>query len=425
MADEPAAPGTAEGAGRRKRPAPTIDLTATEVKSESDAQAQGEQSDAADSSSATESTDELKPNVDENRATGVAWAMLASGFAGGAVVAAVLAALWFADALPVRTSPGSSTAALNARIAQLEAQLRKLSAAPADDNDKALNDLSQRIGNIESVLAKLPAENPALGDRLTAIESSLKSFGIALTALTHRSDDTAATAKAAAERADAAAKAVAQLQTQTQNALPIANKDEIDALNKRIAALERTVKAASVSDKAARLALSAASLRDAVARGEPFAVQLADVKSLGADANKLAPLQIFATTGIPSAETLARELNGLIPVMRKASGAEAETGGFLARLQAHAKNIVHVSPVDAPTGNDPDTILTRLEVEASHNDIAGAVKDIAKLPADVRAPADAWLQRARQRQAAIDASRALVADTAAALSNTAPHGQVR
>src|SRR6185437_4951389 len=33
MADKPTAPGTAESARRRKRPTPTIDLTATEVKS--------------------------------------------------------------------------------------------------------------------------------------------------------------------------------------------------------------------------------------------------------------------------------------------------------------------------------------------------------------------------------------------------------
>ncbi|HEX5507883.1 MAG TPA: hypothetical protein VFX37_05200, partial [Pseudolabrys sp.] len=188
MADEPTAPGTAEGAGRRKRPAPTIDLTATEVKSESDAQAQaGQSSGAADSSSAADPNTEFQTNTGENRArtTGVAWAMLASGFAGGAVVAAVLVALWFADALPVRTSPA---AGLNARVTQLEAQLHKLSAAPDGSNDKAVGDLSQRIGKIESALAKQPAENPTMDARLTAVENSLKSLGVALTALTHRSD---------------------------------------------------------------------------------------------------------------------------------------------------------------------------------------------------------------------------------------------
>ncbi len=420
MADKPEAPGTAEDAGRRKRPAPTIDLTATEVKSESDAQARAEQapdagSSAADaqSSSAGEPPRAPEAGVEETNTRGVAWAMAASGFIGGAVVAAVVVALWFADVLPMRNSGGSGAAT---RVAQLEAQVHKLSAAANKNDDKAIGDLAQRVGKIEGTLAKLPAADPALGERLTAAENSLKSLGVALTALTHRSDDTAATAKAARERADAAANAVAQLQTTTQNASPAANKDEIAALNKRIAALEQAAKAASVSNKAARLALSAASLRDAVARGEPFAAQLAEVKSLGGHANALAPLQAFAAAGVPSAATLAHELTALIPAMRKASQAGTASGGFLARLQANARNLVRVRPVDAPVGDDPGDILTRVEVEASHDEVAAALKDLARLPPGTRAPAEAWIKKARARRAAIDASRKLAADAAAALA---------
>ncbi|HET7850414.1 MAG TPA: hypothetical protein VFL51_15245, partial [Pseudolabrys sp.] len=84
-------------------------------------------------------------------------------------------------------------------------------------------------------------------------------------------------------------------------------------------------------------------------------------------------------------------------------------------LQANARNLVHVRPVDAPAGDKPADILTRVEVEASRNDVAGALGDLARLSPDTRAPAEAWIRKAKARQAAIDAARKLAADTAAAL----------
>jgi chromosome segregation ATPase len=229
--------------------------------------------------------------------------------------------------LPVRDTGGSGAAA---RIAQLEAQVRKLSAAANKSDDKTIGDLSQRVGKVESAVAKLPAPDPAFGERLTAAENSLKSLGVALTALTHRSDDTAAAAKAARERADAAANAVAQLQMKTQNASPAANKDEIAALNKRIAGLEQAVKATTVSDRAARLALSAASLRDAVARGEPFAAQLAEVKSLGGEAKMLAPRHLCLSAQV-AAPLLAA---GAAGIETAATPDEAALLALVAQAQA-------------------------------------------------------------------------------------------
>ena len=61
-------------------------------------------------------------------------------------------------------------------------------------------------------------------------------------------------------------------------------------MQQRVAALEQSVKDAraqiatnATTDKAARLALSAAALRDAVERGAPYRTELAQAKALGAD----------------------------------------------------------------------------------------------------------------------------------------------
>ena len=118
---------------------------------------------------------------------------------------------------------------------------------------------------------------------------------------------------------------------------------ELEALQSRIAALEQSTKPRGTTSprrprptSAARLALSAASLRDAVTSGAPFSAELTQAKALGADDKILAPLAPFAATGVPAAPALGHELNALLPAMIKTCGRRAPQGGFLDRLQANA-----------------------------------------------------------------------------------------
>src|SRR5262249_16055796 len=150
-------------------------------------------------------------------------------------------------------------------------------------------DLEKRMRELES----RPAD-PGVSERLTATENAMKSLGVALTALTKRSDEGVSIAADARSRADAAQSAVTQLRDNVQNLNTSAGFSTADAdiVQKRLTALEQAT-AKPTSDKAARLALSAAALRDAVASGMPFAVELDEVRSLGADEKSLAPLIPF------------------------------------------------------------------------------------------------------------------------------------
>ena len=125
--------------------------------------------------------------------------------------------------------------------------------------------------------------------------------------------------------------------------------------------------------------------------GAPFAAELAQAKSLGADDKALAPLEPFAATGVPTPAALAQELRALLPAMLKASGAQAPAGGFLERLQANAGKLVRIRPVDAPAGDDASAVLARIEIDAANADIAAALADLGKLPDATRAPAQAWI----------------------------------
>jgi hypothetical protein len=278
----------------------------------------------------------------------------------------------------------------------------------------ALND---RIAKLEAAATRPQAPDPGVSERLSAADNAMKSIGTALTALTRRHDETAAGAAEARARADAAEKAVTQMrasiQDVTKNASPGLSPAEVDVVQKRIAALEQTAKA-QPADSPARLALSAAALRDAVLSGVPYAAELEEVKALGADEKVLAPLVPFAEKGAPTNAALAQELRALIPALIKSSGAQAPTG-FLERLEANASKLVRIRPVDAPPGDDASAVLARIEIEAAHAAIDDAIVDLNKLDAATRAPAQEWIRKAQARQAAFAAARQFASEATHAL----------
>jgi hypothetical protein len=154
-----------------------------------------------------------------------------------------------------------------------------------------------------------------------------------------------------------------------------------------------------------------------VTSGAPYQAELAQAKALGADAKTLAPLESFATSGVPGTAALSRQLRDLLPQMQKIAAPRAQaSGSFLERLQANASNLVRISPANAPAGDAPADVMARLEVEAAHNDVAAAAADIGKLPQAAQAPAKDWLARVKARQAALAAANDLAASTARALT---------
>jgi hypothetical protein len=151
-------------------------------------------------------------------------------------------------------------------------------------------------------------------------------------------------------------------------------------------------------------------LRNAVESGAPYKLELAQVKSLGADAKALVPLEAFAASGVPSKAVLAQQLTALIPAMLKGSGAQKPPAGFLERLQANAGNLFHIRPMVAPAGDARADVLARIEVAAAHADIGSALANLGRLAASARAPAQAWIAKAKARQVALAAVRAFAAD---------------
>ena len=392
----------------RRRP-PTIDLTATEVAADkpaagNDPTAEGARTDAASGQQSTEP------------AAGGAPLYIITAFAsivaGALIVAIVAVGLWFTGYVPAR----EPAAAPNAQ-------------APTDT---AIAEISARLNKIEGAIATqqkaVPPPQPdlALVSRLAAAEAATKSLSDSLTALTHRVDDAAAAAQNALAQAKSASTAADAAKSAAQTEVA---RSDLDALAARIAPLESTVKTladdikhetATADDRAARLTVAAEALRATVERGTPYQAELAATKSLGADPSATAPLDVFAASGVPGAAALGRDLAGLVPALQQAAEPAASNSSFLSRLESNARRLVQITPVDAPQGDDPASVVMRIDVDAAHADIAAALADIAKLPDAAKPLAAAWVDKAQARNAAIAAGRKLAADALAALSKPNP-----
>jgi len=372
--------------------------------------------------------------------------MVASAIFGAVLGLAALAVIWRYNVLePYNIDVGGKLA--GARIAAIEARLRAIqsvaapapvpaaapavSAPPADT--KALDELAARVAKLEAALQNPKPAPPdmAVASRFAALEGAIKPLGDAVNAANKRVDDLNVSLRDTRARLDASAKALDDF-IAAQRQHPAADKADLDKLDARLVTLEAAAKSLTAATAAAgaadrsldrnvRAAVLASALRSAVMRGAPYAAELSGLKAQVADPALLAPLEPFAATGTPSQAALALELAGLLPAIARAAepqSAAAVDGGLMARLRARASEFVQIRPVGEAAGDDPAAIVARLNSEAARQDIAGAVADLAKLPAAAKAPAQAFIAKVQARAAAIAAAQRVAADALAALGKS-------
>lgn len=446
-------PAGSQGA-RRRRSAPTIDLRATEVAREAAATPPRAEEPPARSPEPPPETafrpqpspqpepwrDTYRPQPDpprqdpprEPRAAEaerpsiawlppeLPWPLVGAGVAGAACVLLVVIVLWL-----VWPSGHDPSATLAPRLAAIEAQLREIATRPVSPSvdPRAIEDLALRLARLESAVAapRAPVTDPAITARLAASENAARSLADQVAALTQRADALTIALREAAQRADTAATAARDAGQRADEASAAAReaRSRAEAATAALVDAQNTARVTTAgTDRVLGLAVAGAALRSAVERGDPFVTELAAAKQLAADPVRLAALEPFAAAGLPSNAALASELAALIPQMLRAAGSARRDGGFLDRLQANAERLVRIRPVDDPPGDDPTAVLARVEARAAHSDIPGALTELQRLPAAVRAPAQAWIAKAEARAKAADASRRFAADAVAGLKAT-------
>jgi len=372
--------------GRAKRAPPTIDLEASEVSGE---------------------TQGAGPQPRRSFAWSFPWRFSRRfSWPSSAAMPATLAA----------AVTGAVTAALVIAIAWMVGWPGEMAppAAPSQVNASAIDTLASRVADIEArpIKPSAAAPDPAQALRLDALEKSLASLRAEI-----------AGARAQSEKLAADLNAVKSSPREAVAAPDLA------AINERLSQIERAPRPEGTAtaqrdnkpadDTALRRFVVASMLDVAVRQGEPFVAQLAAAKSLASNPDALKPLDEFAASGVPHAAALSRELLTLVPKLSPPAQDKATTGaGIVDRLQAGAAKLVRIERTDA-VGNDRSAIVARVTAAALRNDYAEARRELNTLAPGDRAPAQAWLDKANERDAALATSRQFATDAMAALAKPA------
>jgi hypothetical protein len=390
--DRPEDIGPLGDSSRPKREPPTIDLQASDVSTEPQKTDAGEQVEHAEPEPETEP--KFAPASSTVSRPVSPWAIAPIS---GAVAASLVIAVGWVLGWPAVQAPGP---------------------APAPTiNAAAIDDLTARVAGLESRISKpaAPVADPATAARIEGIEKSLAALRGEI-----------ATTRAQADK-------LASSINEVKSASPDGAGPAVDlsAVNARIAEIERTTRAqaAEIAQQGSKIAdakpaddlplrrVVAASLLDVHVRaGDPYAAALNATKPLAGNGDALKPLDAFAATGVPNANALCRDLLTIVPKLSPPPDNSATTGtGIVDRLQAGAAKLVRIQRADA-VGDDRGSIVARVTAAALRNDLAEARRELNTLSPSDRAPAQAWLDKADARDAALAASRKFAADAMAALA---------
>jgi hypothetical protein len=474
--DKPGSTDSTAGANRgRRRPAPTIDLTATEVSAAEPAEAaKAPALESAPSETAT-TPEATTPSGSEPHADTVAaaeaspeapaaeaaqpqapepdaatsppppplpspsrvWPATLGSAVGGAAIVAI--ALWYMWGIPPRSDDAGQQ---TKQLAALETTVRELAGRvpPASDANK-LALLTERVGKLETATGT--GADPALAGKISDTDKQVAALTRELALLKQNAAANAAAIESAQRTAAAAAAKAETVQAADAQEVAVDRRD-LAALGVRLTKLESAAQALQNeiaqqksalaqqqaalakqaenqrAERAVRLAVVAEALKAAVAGGDRFRRELDAAKALAPNKEQLAPLEAFADTGVPSATALGQQLRATVPAMRRAAAPKAATeGSFLDRLQINAERLVRIQPIEERRGDDAGAILTRVDAKAARGDIAGVLVELKALPAEARAPAENWIKTAQAREAAIDASRGFAAAYVGALAGRA------
>jgi hypothetical protein len=421
--------------GSGKRPAPTIEGTATEVSIDAAPGETGSPDPAVEAEKPDPEGPEPKhgPKKPPPRTSPIElkgfFTHLAAGLLGGLIGVVALALFW--NKLPVRNAAAPDLTLVNSRLAKLE------SAPPPAGDTAALGALDARVKTLEDRKVETPPDLSDLTSRVTRLEESINALAetakeggsvpdaAALDAkigdLEQRLQGKIDSALAAQQgesttelkdlqkevealKAKLGALAEAHLAGDTSDLAP-----QLTTLDQRIAKLEATlpelstaIDRSSASAKSGAAAIAFANLRNAVAAGRPYAAELAALKSLIPDSGDLGALPSHAETGIPTVAALASDLTKLAETSAAPPPAPAQTS-ILDSMMASAKSAISIRRIGADaTGDEPAAVLARAEAALNQGDLAAAIKEVESLPAQERDPFAGWRADAQARASAND-----------------------
>lgn len=394
--DKPEDAGLAPDSGRAKRTPPTIDLEATEVSTQPqeaavEPEAQPGPEHVEPEQAKSDQIDAEPERIEAQASASSISPWVIAPFSGAVAAAVVIAVGWMLGWPAVQAPPAAP----------------QVTSATVDA-------LSGRVAAVEARAGK-PAADPAMAARIDALEKSANSLRSDVGNLRTQFDKTANALNDAKSASPAAAPDLAALDDRIAQ-LERASKTERAELAQQG---EKIADNKAMDDKPLRLVVAAALLDVAVRHGDAYKSQLVAARSLATKSDVLKPLDTFASSGIPTPVALSRELLDIVPKLSPPADAQTGGTGIVERLQAGASKLVRIERTDG-VGNDRGAIVARVTAAALRNDFVEARRELRTLPEADRAPAQAWLDKADARDAALAASRKFADDAMADLAKSDP-----
>ena len=185
--------------------------------------------------------------------------------------------------------------------------------------------------------------------------------------------------------------------------------------DQRLATLQRQVPPADRLTAGLRIVMAdriAAALRDRAPLGPALAV----LRRLDVDPKTIAALEPYATEGAPSAADLAQSFKPLGERILAESGPTAAgTASWTDRLRRLADDLVTVRSVADTGGNNPASLVARINGALARGALRDAAAAWDALPESARRTSEDWGRRLKQRVAAEDASQTFSERAAATL----------
>jgi len=427
--------GDQDQGGKGKRPAQTIEGTATEISvepgSEEAARTEpdvGSVEDEADGfisgrMQETGDPDEAPPPRATLPELKSFMTHLAAGVLGGLIGVVALALAWGV--------PSGKPSGNFADITKLDERIAKLESAPApsgnaeevtalDSRVKALeqrpgqpapdiSDLTSRVAQLETSLKTLAdtakqggsvADAAAVSQQINEAEQRLQ--GKIDTALASEGTNASTIQEMQATISELKAKmaALADAELGTGDTIDLSELSQrVDKIEKALPELATAASKGVEQTKSAAAAIAFANLRAAVSEGRPFATELDTISTLSPSATDLGALPAYAEKGIPTVPELARSFDAAKEAALATAAAPPNSGGsLLDSLMASAESLVKIRRVDAAaTGDTPSALLARAEAALDKGDLATAVKEVGTLQGAPRDSFSSWLDQARAR----------------------------
>jgi hypothetical protein len=198
-------------------------------------------------------------------------------------------------------------------------------------------------------------------------------------------------------------------------------KSEAGVLESRIVKLE-TQRVSEVMRRAAAV-MALADLVRASSGGEPFADELAELKTLAPASPEIQDLTRYAAKGVPTktmlADSLSRQADAILANERVSTNKT-----WTDRVFSRVLSVYPVRRIGNIVGNDPEAHVARAEVDLDIGELARAIREVNALAGPAREAAEPWLKSANGRANVDHDARALAQRLVADLSPQPTAAQV-